>query len=119
MRKPKPTEAEIMAEVATASPLPRRVHVFGSVEIVEPEGDQTMKIKLMKNWTGAVDGIHPVTYAAGTEQDFPEAIAVDLLKDGRAVLVHVETKALAGAPENKMEPGPKQNKVGVFHKKRK
>jgi len=111
MKRPKQTEAEIMEKVETASPAPRRVHVFGIEQNEEREERQIMKIKLTEDWTGAVDGINPITYVAGTEQDFPEAIAADLLKDGRAVLVAVETKALAGAPANKMKQGPGLNKA--------
>ncbi len=67
-----------------------------------------MKVKLKKNYTVCVDGIHPETYKAGDVVDLPERIGEVLVGDGRAAAV----KAKGGSPENKMEPGADANKSG-------
>jgi hypothetical protein len=83
------------------------------LEVIDhkPREERTMKIKLMADWTGCLDGIHLSAHAAGLVHEFPVHIATVLLGDGRAVLPESEAKAIAGAPENKMEPGPGSNKV--------
>jgi hypothetical protein len=111
MRKPKQTEAEIMGEVVAASPVPRRVHVFGDERKANPEEKPTMKVKMNKALVIYVDGIHPSEFKEGDVVDFPAIIAESLLSDNRASRIETETKALAGAPENKMRKGPKANKV--------
>jgi hypothetical protein len=77
----------------------------------EPRKEELMRIKLNRDWNGAVDGIHVALYPAGSTVDFPIAIAQVLLEDGRATLPD-EAKAIMGAPENKMMGRSPENKAG-------
>lgn len=69
-----------------------------------------MRIKMNQDITIYVDGIHPSEFKTGDVVDLPIYICSALLEDNRASRIEAETKALAGAPENKMEKGPKSNK---------
>jgi hypothetical protein len=83
-----------------------------SLEVIDhkPRKDTTMRIRLNADWTGCLDGIRPTAFQAGEVAEFPAHIAAVLLGDGRASAPE-EEKAIAGAPENKMEPGPGSNKI--------
>jgi hypothetical protein len=112
MNEKKSTEKELIeGPFPPKEETPRRVPLFGTELPTGRKKDLTMRIKLNRDWVGATDGIHVETHKAGAVVNFPEWIAAALLHDGRASLPE-EEKSLAGAPENKMDPGPKSNKGG-------
>ncbi len=75
----------------------------------EARKGETMRIKLNKDWTGCLDGIHPTTLPAGQVADVPLAIGQTLIADGRAD-VPPELKMESKPLENKMELRPLENK---------
>lgn len=114
MRKTALTEAEKNPFDGTPRTDPvrvRRTTLDGKEVAVKAHEERTMKIKLNIDYTVALDGIHPTSFAAGQEAEIPERIAAVLLEDGRAILP-AKAKALDGAPENKMLDGPGANKGG-------
>ena len=106
------TEAERNPFDGTPRPAPvniRRTTQDGKELAIKAPEERTMRIKMNTDYTGALDGVHPTSFAAGQEAEIPERIATVLLEDGRASLPPA-AKALAGAPENKMLDGPGANK---------
>jgi hypothetical protein len=89
----------------------RRTTLDGTEVIVKAQEERIMRVKLNRDYTVCLDGIHPTAFAAGQEAEIPERIAAALLEDGRASLSFA-AKALEGAPENKMLDGPGANKGG-------
>lgn len=83
---------------------------LSSLEVIkhEPQKEKIMRVKLKADYEVCKDGINLSRHAAGEEVDMPIHIAQDLLKDGRATIP--KTKNIPGAPSNKMNPGPDQNK---------
>lgn len=64
----------------------RRTTLDGQAVAAKAPEERTMRIKLNIDYTVALDGIHPTSFAAGQEADIPERIAAVLLEDGRAGL---------------------------------
>lgn len=83
-----------------------------------------MKIRLNIDYTVALDGVTMSSFKAGEVVDFPARIAGVLVGDGRASVLTApspaparEEKAVASAPENKMEPvAPATKAKGVVSK---
>jgi hypothetical protein len=87
----------------------RRTTLDGKEVATAPAQERTMRIRLNRDYTGCLDGIHPSTFGAGQEADTPIHIAQVLLEDGRASLP-AGAKMESGVPENKMLDGPGSNK---------
>ena len=63
-------------------------------------------VRILRNTPIAPDGIHVVTWAAGSERSVPDDILAVLIELGACEIV--ETKAHTAAPENKAARKPRK-----------